>query len=142
MLKDQPMHYERGMLLIHGMPHVESIIRLASTLKPKLIFLLEADIDLIASRLLDADADTLTLVGTLEQQDTSLFFVTESNSERAAIHTKALITNKDFHCQSYSFSLVFMMLAKRRKSTSLWWVPKNMRRPCAFSAFLPMSFTC
>jgi hypothetical protein len=105
-LLQAPKRYDGGLLLIHGMGGCSAIGRLISNVRPRLILLFESDLDLIARQLNNRkEAEALLMI--LQSSGSTLFFITDTDVEKAEHHAKLLIEINSLNAQAYCFRFNF-----------------------------------
>ena len=105
-LNKNPDRFDSGILVLHGMGDCQSLARLIDIIKPRIILLFETDIDAISSKASDKTA-TETLIRSIHVNQSSLFFITDTDAEIAAMKANGIIEIVSLRSQSYCFRFSF-----------------------------------
>ena len=118
-LNTQPDRYDSGLLIIYGMGSCQSISHLISIVKPRIILIFEEDVDIISTMLSELKAAEILLSAT-NVNKSSLFFITDSDTDLATSKANELIEMISLRAKSYCFSFTF------RKSTAVDTIDKEL----------------
>ena len=105
-LNQHPDRHDSGILIIYGMGSSQSISKIIGITKPRIVLIFEDNLDIICSRLNRHTAAEALLHATQANQST-LFFITDTDADLAIGNAKAIIEKVSLRAQSYCFSIAF-----------------------------------